>query len=101
MTGEGKIMQYNYPAEIGRVAISRMGRDKGRVFLITEILEEPYVMVADGGLRKLKKPKKKKLKHLKLQETVLTGIKEKLMQGTKVFDAELRSALKNTQAKEE
>jgi len=92
----------NYPIEIGRVVISRSGRDQGRMFLIVGILEEPYVLIADGALRRLKKPKKKKLRHLALQPDVLEGIGEKLKQGSKVFDAELRSALKNTQqAREE
>lgn len=92
----------NYPVEIGRVVISRSGRDQGRMFLIVGILEEPYVLIADGALRRLKKPKKKKLRHLSLQPDVLEGIGEKLKQGSKVFDAELRSALKNTQqAREE
>lgn len=92
----------NYPIEIGRVVISRSGRDQGRMFLIVGILEEPYVLIADGVLRRLKKPKKKKLRHLALQPDVLEGIGEKLKQGSKVFDAELRSALKNTQqAREE
>lgn len=92
----------NYPVETGRVVISKFGRDKGRPFLVVELLEEPYVLIADGALRRLKQPKKKKLKHLELTGTVLEGIRDKLEQGTKVFDAELRSALKNTmQAKEE
>ena len=92
----------NYPIEKGRGCVSRSGRDKGRTFLIVEVLEEPYVLIADGALRRLKQPKKKKLKHLELTGTVLEGIRDKLEQGTKVFDAELRSALKNTmQAKEE
>ena len=92
----------NYPVEIGRVVISRSGRDQGRMFLIVGILEEPYVLLADGALRRLNKPKKKKLRHLALQPDVLEGIGEKLKQGSKVFDAELRSALKNTQqAREE
>ena len=92
----------NYPIEKGRVCVSRSGRDKGRTFLIVEVLEEPYVLIADGALRRLSKPKRKKVKHLELQETVLYGIRDKLTEGTKVFDAELRSALKNTmQAREE
>ncbi len=89
-------MKTEYPVEIGRVAVSRSGRDQGRAFLIVEMLESPYVMIADGGLRRLAKPKRKKLKHLKLQPMVLENIQEKLKQGSKVFDAELRSALKNT-----
>lgn len=88
-------MSNNNPVEIGRVVLSRSGRDKGRAFLIVEVIESPYVLIVDGGLRRLAKPKKKKLKHLDLQPMVLENIQEKLTQGKKVFDAELRSALKN------
>ena len=48
----------NYPVETGRVVISKSGRDKGRPFLVVELLEEPYVLIADGALRRLKQPKK-------------------------------------------
>ena len=88
-------MSNNNPVEIGRVVLSRSGSDKGRAFLIVGVIDSPYVLIADGGLRRLAKPKKKKLKHLDLQPMVLENIQEKLTQGKKVFDAELRSALKN------
>ncbi len=51
---------------IGRFAESTSGRDKGRVFLIIDTPEENFVMLSDGKLRKLEKPKRKKLKHIKL-----------------------------------
>ncbi|WP_066686426.1 KOW domain-containing RNA-binding protein [Christensenella intestinihominis] len=91
----------DYPIETGRVVISKSGRDKGRPFLIVELLPEPYVLIADGGLRRLRQPKKKKLKHLEITGMVLEGIRDKLKQGTKVFDAELRSALKSAMQKKE
>lgn len=50
----------------GQFAQSISGRDKGRVFMIVATLEEGYVALADGKLRRLEKPKRKKLKHLKL-----------------------------------
>lgn len=49
----------------GDLAISECGRDMGRLFMITEIIDENYALIADGSKRKLEKPKKKKLKHLK------------------------------------
>ena len=52
----------------GRFAVSLQGRDKGRVFMITETPEENFVMLCDGELRRLEKPKRKKLKHIKLLE---------------------------------
>ncbi len=82
------------PAVVGRVAISTAGRDAGRVFVIVTIEDDAYVYVADGDLRKMDHPKRKKLKHLKLTEKVLEPIAEKLISGSKVFDAQVRSAIR-------
>ena len=83
-----------YPVEIGRIALSTAGRDKGRYFVIIGIIDAQYVYTADGDLRKLDHPKKKKLRHLKLCPEVLESIAAKLKEETKVFDAEIRSALR-------
>ncbi len=50
----------------GQFAMSTAGRDKGRVFLILDTLDSDFVLLADGKLRSLEKPKRKKLKHTKL-----------------------------------
>lgn len=52
------------PLEPGVIATSLAGRDQGRRFLVITALDEDYVMVADGDLRKIERPKKKKRKHL-------------------------------------
>ena len=51
--------------ERGQFVLSIAGRDKGKIFVVTEIIDENYVMIADGMLRSINKPKKKKLKHLR------------------------------------
>ena len=81
---------------VGRVAYSKKGRDRGRYYMITSVIDENYVLIADGVLRKLAKPKRKKLKHLSLKPIVLEGIADKINNNTKVFDAELKSAIINT-----
>jgi len=78
---------------IGTVATSKAGRDKGRSFIIVGICDEQHVYVADGSLRKLEKPKKKKLKHLILQKTVIDGIKSKIYEKKQIFNAEIRNCL--------
>lgn len=50
----------------GQLALSLAGRDKNRILLIVDKLDENYVLIADGQLRKIDNPKRKKLKHLKL-----------------------------------
>ena len=47
----------------GSAAVSKAGRDKGRWFAVLSI-EDGFANIADGDLRKLEKPKRKKLKHL-------------------------------------
>ena len=89
-----------YPIEIGRIVLSAAGRDKGRFFMILDIIDEQYVYVVDGDLRTLVRPKKKKLRHLKLCGEVLEGIAAKLKAGSKVFDAEIRSAIRGSRSLE-
>ncbi|NLC16990.1 MAG: RNA-binding protein [Clostridiales bacterium] len=79
-------------AELGRVALSIAGRDKGKYFVICGVLDERFVLIADGRFHKLSAPKKKNIKHLKLlNKTLLT---DKLKNGIKIFDSELYKALK-------
>ena len=72
----------------GSVVYSKAGHDKGGLFLVLQI-ENDCVYLADGKLRKLEKPKKKKQKHLQgtnhvlqLDETLLSnaGIRKALAQ---------------------
>jgi LSU ribosomal protein L14E len=44
---------------LGRVVLSAAGRDKDRYFIIVDIVDDNYVLVADGRLRPESKPKKK------------------------------------------
>lgn len=95
MVGSKKMAE-EIPAVVGRVCLSRSGRDKGRYFMVTEVLNQDYVMIADGVMRKLAKPKRKKIRHLRMKPIVLDVIGGKLQEGKKVFDAELKSAIINT-----
>ena len=54
----------------GMVVRSRAGRDAGHWFVILE-LDAEYAYLADGGLRRLEKPKRKKRRHLAPTNTVL------------------------------
>lgn len=80
-------------ARPGRICRSKSGRDKGRYFIIKEVADENYVYIVDGMLRKMQNPKKKKLKHLELKPEIVETIAEKFSSGTKVFDAEIASAI--------
>lgn len=78
---------------IGQVVKSRAGRDKGRVFLILDIIDHQNVLIVDGDLRKLDNPKQKKLKHLIIYNTVLPELKYKLENKIKINNAYIRKLL--------
>ena len=56
--------------EKGRVVLSIAGRDAGRLFLILSV-EGDFALIADGKVRRLEAPKRKRLKHLKPAGPVL------------------------------
>lgn len=53
-----------FTPQLGSIVLAKAGRDKGKTFVITAFLDEQYVHICDGELRRLQKPKKKKLMHL-------------------------------------
>lgn len=57
-------------AKIGMIVRSAAGHDRGNFLVITAV-EGDFAYIADGKERKLQKPKKKRLKHLKLTNTVI------------------------------
>ena len=78
---------------IGSVVLSTQGRDKGMYFVVTS-LGNGVVYLADGGMRKLAAPKKKNVKHVSDSGVALETIAVKLAEGKKVFDSEVKSALR-------
>ncbi|MFW5780807.1 MAG: glycosyltransferase, partial [Bacillota bacterium] len=69
-------------------------RSSGRFYIVTEILDDSYVMIADGDIRRLKKPKKKKIKHLKATGEKSDKIREKLLDSKTIYDAEIYSIIR-------
>lgn len=49
----------------GMLARSKAGHDIGKVYVIIEV-DDTYVYLADGSIRTLKNPKKKKRKHVQV-----------------------------------
>lgn len=78
---------------LGQVVQSTQGRDAGRDFVVVGIIDQSYVLIADGALRKIDRPKKKKVKHLIPKQELISSLKEKLTCGQRVYDSEIRKAL--------
>ena len=78
---------------LGQVVQSTQGRDAGKDFVVVGIIDQSYVLIADGALRRIDRPKKKKVKHLIPKLELFSSLKEKLTCGQRVYDSELRKAL--------
>lgn len=85
-------MEQNF--EVGTVVYSIAGRDQGRFFVVVEVVDDTFVKIADGDLRRVDTPKMKKMRHLRSQNIVLPKLAEKLVDGKKIFDAEVKAALR-------
>ena len=60
--------------ERGTVVIASAGKEKGGYFVVTEVLDQRYVLIADGKRRPIEKPKKKNVNHLKRTNSVIDEI---------------------------
>ena len=79
---------------IGQAVISRAGHDRGNAYVITAVEEPPFVLIADGRLKKLESPKRKKCMHLDAYPKKGNNGMKPLMRGEQVNDAEIRKYLK-------
>ena len=79
-------------AQIGSIVFSKAGRDKGGYYIVTA-LEGEFAYICDGDVRRNDKPKKKKLKHLKITNTVCESIGDKIKETGRVTNPELRKAI--------
>ncbi|MBE3576768.1 MAG: KOW domain-containing RNA-binding protein [Limnochordales bacterium] len=54
---------------VGQVVTSRAGRDAGRTYLVVGVRPDGRVLVADGRIRPLERPKVKNPRHLWIHRT--------------------------------
>ena len=85
-------MMERLPFEIGRVVQSRQGRDAGRCFVILQVVDDQFVLMADGLTRKLDHLKKKKVKHL--HPKPLRMDVASLLETNQLKDSDLRAFLR-------
>jgi len=83
-------LQNTREVAIGQFVKSKAGRDKDRVFIIIDIIDELYVLIADGDLRKIEKAKRKKIKHLSKFNIISEEIQKRHNSHKKISNLMLR-----------
>lgn len=82
----------------GRLVCSTAGRDTGKYYLVIDIVNDTMVQVVDGECRKLKSPKKKNIKHLKVYPQLAAEITAKSHSGQRITDLDVRNGLQRLMA---
>ncbi|WP_308011379.1 KOW domain-containing RNA-binding protein [Clostridium tagluense] len=86
---------------LGKVVNSKAGRDMHKKFIVVGILNSEYVYISDGDLRKIEKPKKKKVKHLNLTDTVAEEIKDSILSKKEVTNSKIKIFLQSADIRKE
>lgn len=83
----------------GYFAKSKAGHDHGKIYIIiegtNETGKEDFVMVADGEVKTLEKPKKKRTKHLQIILKCDEVIFEKMTKGQEIENEDIKAAIRN------
>ena len=74
------------------LVVSKAGRDQGQLFFVIDT-DDQFVYLADGKGRRLESPKRKKRRHVRKLPLYPSRVAEKLRNGDKVLNSELRREL--------
>lgn len=79
--------------KIGQVVKSTKGRDQGRFFIVIGVIDKEYLLIVDGDIRKIDKPKKKKIKHLVKLNILSEEVRDRVINNKKMNNAFIRREL--------
>jgi len=78
--------------ERANIIRSLNGRDKGRLFIVYDV-EPDFINLVDGKRRRTETPKRKKVKHVELVGRCDEQFIERMTNGDKITNADVRRAL--------
>jgi len=78
---------------LGRLAQVNKGREQGNLAIIIEVIDDRYVMLADGDKRKYDRPKKKNINHISLTSFISDEVRSSLLETGRVSNGKLRFAI--------
>lgn len=79
--------------EIGQLVQITQGRESGQFAVIIKIVDNKFVLLADGDKRKYDRPKKKNIKHVKLLNKISPEVRDSLLETNRVSNGKLRFAV--------
>jgi large subunit ribosomal protein L14e len=79
----------------GSLVRSTAGRDLGHCYVLIAVLDERRVLVADGEVRTVVRPKVKNLRHLEVLPQRNEALVQRLAEGQRVRDDEVLQTLRS------
>jgi len=87
------LSDFNAGPQIGQVVRITKGREQNQFAIIINMMDDRYVLLADGEKRKYDRPKKKNVLHIELTPFVSSEVKNSLLETNRVSNGKLRFAL--------
>jgi len=84
------LIALNYMPEIGRIVKVLRGKDGGGYAVIIALIDERFVLIADGDKRRFDEPKKKNVMHLLMEPAVSHEVADSMRETGRVTNAKLR-----------
>lgn len=78
---------------IGEVVRILRGREAGQYAIVIDVIDDRFVLLADGEKRKYDRPKKKNLNHIELLDYISPEVQNSLLETGRVTNGKLRFAL--------
>ena len=87
-----------YPSALVK---SVAGRDKDRIFVVMSHIDENHVFISDGKMRRVEKPKKKKIKHLRLLGQHSEFLENKMTEDGRLTNSDIRREIERLSKEQE
>ena len=79
--------------QIGQIVRVTKGREKNQYAVIINIIDDRFVLLADGEKRKYNRPKKKNINHIEQTNFISSEVRESLLETNRVSNGKLRFAI--------
>ena len=79
--------------QLGQVVRILRGREAGQHAIIIKLIDERFVLLADGEKRKYDRPKKKNRNHISLTNFISPEVQNSLLETGRVTNGKLRFAI--------
>lgn len=84
--------------QLGQIVRVAKGREQNQLAVIIDIIDDRFVLLADGEKRKYDRPKKKSVYHIELSPFTSSEVRKSLLETHRVSNGKLRFALAKYQS---